>query len=304
MVGRMRSIRQRILVLAVAAIGVVAIGGSALAAQLAGEVKTFTGCLSSGDGVIVKVKEGDAPKSPCSGGQTLARISGGDITKVSVTGALTGGGDNGDISIGLKPEFSLPQGCSSGRVAKWNGSAWVCGIDNDTTYGAGTGLVETPAGPQDTDDVFSIHPDYRVKNTSDCSSGEFATGFLTTGVIQCDAPPTGAGFFSRLAGGEEIAGTETVLSKNLPAGNYLLFAHVVGGTPSFDDPAEGYCDLAGDRSSLGLSDDPLERFNNDMTLLSGIVHSGGVVALTCTETSGNFDVESASLAAIKLDSIG
>ena len=41
-----------------------------------------------------------------------------------------------------------------------------------------------------------------------------------------------------------------------------------------------------------------------MTLLSGIVHLGGVVALTCSEYDGNFDVKTASLAAIKLDSIG
>ena len=103
---------------------------------------------------------------------------------------------------------------------------------------------------------------------------------------------------------EQIAGTETVLSKNLPAGNYLLFAHVVGDTPSIDEGATGHCDLAGDTAALRLSDDPLGRWNDNLTLLAGIVHPGGTVALTCTETSGNFDVSSASLAAIKLDSIG
>jgi len=41
-----------------------------------------------------------------------------------------------------------------------------------------------------------------------------------------------------------------------------------------------------------------------MTLLSGIVHTGGAVAVICTEDSGIFDVARASFAAIKLDSLG
>jgi hypothetical protein len=56
--------------------------------------------------VIIKVKEGNAPKSTCAGGQTQVHLSGGDISKISVTGALTGGGDNGEMTIGLKPEFT------------------------------------------------------------------------------------------------------------------------------------------------------------------------------------------------------
>jgi hypothetical protein len=221
-----------------------------------------------------------------------------------VTGALTGGGDNGDITIGLKPEFSLPQGCSAGRVAKWSGSSWICGVDNNTTYVAGTGLeLDMGAVPEE----FSIRPAYRLPGKACSTAGEFARGFdSTTGAIQCAAPAssTSAGFFSRLAGTDEIAGTETVLSKTLSAGNYLLFAHVVATNPSFSESAEGYCDLGSDRSTVKLSGDPLERENPNMTLLSGIVHTGGAVALTCTEERGNFDVQSASLAAIKLDSIG
>lgn len=41
-----------------------------------------------------------------------------------------------------------------------------------------------------------------------------------------------------------------------------------------------------------------------MSLLSAVVHPGGGVALTCTEDAGDFDVHSASFAAIKIDSIG
>ena len=31
-------------------------------------------------------------------------------------------------------------GCSSGEIFEYNGSAWICGTDDDTTYSAGTGI--------------------------------------------------------------------------------------------------------------------------------------------------------------------
>ena len=295
--------RRRVLMLAVVAIGIAAVSGTALAGHQASGVKSYTGCLAPGDGPIIKIKEGNSPRSACTGGAVEVHFSGGDITKISVSGALElgpNGGDNGHVEIGLKPGFSLPQGCATGRVAEWDGSKWVCGVDNDTTYSAGTGL-DLSAGNQ-----FSIDPAYRVPGKSCAQASHFLRGYEPDGGLQCAAPAssTSAGFFSRLAGVQEISGTETVLSKNLPAGNYLLFAHVVGTTPSFDDDASGQCDLASDSSGVSFSDDPLERDNANMTLLSGLVHAGGAVALTCTETDGNFDVASASIAAIKLDSIG
>lgn len=109
-------------------IGMIAgLSGSAIAGHLTAGVKSYTGCLVSKDGVIVKIKEGEIPSSPCSGGMVQVHFSGGDITKISVTGALTGGGDNGEVTIGLKPEFTLPTGCHAGEIAEWSGSAWACG---------------------------------------------------------------------------------------------------------------------------------------------------------------------------------
>lgn len=231
---RTSGMRRRALALAVAALGIVAISGTALAGHATSGVKSYTGCLVSGDGVLIKIKEGSAPRSACTGGQVEAHFSGGDITKISVTGALTMPGgetsdENGEVVIGLKQEFTLPSGCSSGQVAKWNGSGWACAADNDTTYAAGTGLIETPAGPQDTDDAFSIHPDYRVKNTPDCSSGQFATGFDSSGNIQCAAPAVGLQTFQarqvNFVDGDGVpddGADHTYVTLAVPAGTYLL----------------------------------------------------------------------------------
>ena len=89
------------------------------------------------------------------------------------------------MRIELAAGQALPHGCADGRVAEWDSSTsrWICGIDNDTTYTDGTGL-HLSAG-----NAFSISTDYRVKNTPDCSSGQFATGFEGDGDIQCAAPP-------------------------------------------------------------------------------------------------------------------
>jgi hypothetical protein len=222
---RTRWIRRRALALAVAAVGVVAIAGTALAGHQTSGVKSYTGCLVSGDGVIIKIKEGNTPKSACSGGQVEAHFSGGDITKISVGDGLSlpNGGDNGEVRIVLDASHTLPQNCTTGRVAEWNGSAWVCGVDNDTTYSAGTGL-DLSAG-----NAFSIEPDYRVKNTPDCPSGEFAKGFSDAGVIDCAAPASSSGVevWQKTAGGPiDLPDEEGVdlVAMPLPAGTFLITA--------------------------------------------------------------------------------
>src|SRR5262249_29006525 len=64
--------------------------------------------------------------------------SGGDITDVTVSAPLTGGGlvGSGTIELGTVPTTHLgQQGAVAGQVLKWNGSAWVPGNDIDTDTG-------------------------------------------------------------------------------------------------------------------------------------------------------------------------
>jgi hypothetical protein len=224
------------------AVGVVAsFAGPAIAGHLTAGVKSYSGCLVSKDGVIIKIKEGDAPSSACTGGQVQVHFSGGDITKISVTGALTGGGDNGEVTIGLKPEFTLPTGCDSGDIAKWSGSAWACGTDNDTTYSAGTGLDLTGT-------AFSIEPAYRVKNAPDCPSGQFATGFDSSGAIQCATPATASNTYVSTSrdsmGITDDGANHEILSLAPGSGTYLLIAKgTLTSALNVDDFSSVGCEL-------------------------------------------------------------
>jgi hypothetical protein len=283
----------------------VALGGTALAGHVTSGVKSYTGCLVPKDGVIVKVKEGDAPAGPCTAGMQQVHLSGGDITKISVTGALTGGGDDGEVTIGLKPEFTLPSGCASGRVAEWSGTAWACGIDDDTTYTAGTGLDLSG-------NAFSIEPAYRVKNTTDCSTGQFATGFEDDGDIQCAAPAAqGAeAWIKRVSRADapqtgSAGGDALVAALSLPAGVFLIHVTAVGAD-DFDGNGEISisCSLTPNLvDRIGAEGDAESDDEAAITMTEVVsLAAPGNVEFRCRSLSGSDHLESIRLVALRLAS--
>jgi len=310
--GRTRWIRRRALALAVAALGVVAIAGTALAGHQTSGVKSYTGCLVSGDGVLIKIKEGNAPKSACSGGQVEAHFSGGDITKISVGSGLSlpNGGDNGEVRIELAAGQTLPQGCDTFEFPIKRSSGWVC-----ADHEAGTGLVLGTSVATDGSVTidYGIGANYRVKNHPDCPSGQFATGFEGDGDIQCAAPPTPTGLraYSSTVGETILAGDTVVTSKDLPAGTYLLFASVAlintDGNANGDGYSVASCRIPGystNNTELVWPDEEFARSSQSVSLASAIVHGGGTVELRCEEREPDVDVFQATLTAIGVDSLG
>jgi hypothetical protein len=316
MKDRAKSITRRALTLVVVAVGVVAIAGTALAGHQTSGVKSYTGCLVSGDGVLIKIKEGNTPKSACSGGQVEAHFSGGDITKISVGNGLTSTpnpDENGEVRIELAAGQTLPSGCTAGRVAEWNGSAWVCGDDNDTTYSASTGL-DLSAG-----NAFSIEPAYRLPSKACTTAGEFARGFDATGNIQCQAPAPASngvevwqkttGSVIDLPNGEGV----DLVTMSLPAGAFLItaVATVRDESGAGDDQVLASCRLRnGAFAALPLNDGYVDIGEGQVTpgatvLIHGLLSfaSSDALRFTCFGEGTNNKATNVTVTALKVGAV-
>ena len=109
--------------------------------------------------------------------------------------------------------------------------------------------------------------------------------------------------FGRTTGLHEVAGEQTIISVNVPAGKYIVNAHVAVYSPSFAGNAvDGRCTLGGDTAEAYAPDDS-EWAGDDLTLTTAI-ETGGLLQLRCKELSGNFDVLNASMTGIRVDSLG
>lgn len=190
----------------------------ALPGMAAAAVPTYTGCYSASSGTINKLAVGFTPQKACNTGDLMVSFSAGDITKISVSGGLTGGGDNGDISIALDPKYSLPQNCGLNQIPKIGAGGWTCANDENTTYTAGQGLNLSSG-------AFSVSSGYQLPQN--CSNGQVAksdgtawqcgTDNVGTTEVWNTFVPSSSGWSSNY--GSTLA---WVASLNLPAGTFIV----------------------------------------------------------------------------------
>lgn len=315
MTHRIRKLRLPAVLLTLAALAVVSLGGTALAGHVGSGVTSYTGCLVPKDGVIIKVKAGDAPASPCTAGMTQVHLSGGDITKITVTGGLTGGGDNGEITIGLDPKYGLPQGCASFEFPMKSSLGWTC-----ADHELGTGLSLSKAiGSGGGSVTYGIASQYRVRNDPDCSSGQFATGFAADGTIQCSAPaspslqPYGATQsepgFSSGAGVPDNEAWHTYAAATVPAGTYVLTGK---GVLSQGDDDIGFVSPSGIGCRLAIGSQQIdwvgfapkdnEPDDYGFSLTGTVTTSGGEIVLQCEaeDDADQVEVSFARFVALKI----
>jgi hypothetical protein len=279
--------------LSLALVAVMVVATSALAGHLGEPVKSYTGCLTTSGGTLSLIKEGDSPQKPCPSGSVLAHFSGGDITKITAGTGLritNGDGTNGEVALALDSAYTLPQGCTSGQVAKWNGTGWACGTDNDHIYTAGTGL--TLSGSE-----FRIATNYRVLNDKSCPSGQFVRRIDGAGEIVCSVP-SGSTLqsVSASAGGVGIPDDgkdHDVASVSPAAGTYLFVAKgQVTSERNVGLGSSAGCFLGSSfetqADSMGADEPTLNAVEDLPFALTGVivVASGESVKLVCHASDG------------------
>jgi trimeric autotransporter adhesin len=112
----------------------------------------------------------------------------GTISGVNAGTGLSGGGSSGSVGLSIAPAFQLPQGCSAGKIASWNGSAWSCGSDQNTTYSAGTGLSLSGT-------AFSVNPAaVQARVTGTCGANQAVATIAQSGSVTCNPFPSASGW--------------------------------------------------------------------------------------------------------------
>jgi len=284
-------------------------GSGVLVTRAATPVATFTGCLTPG-GTLTLVAAGDTPLKPCTAaGGTQITLGGGDITSILTPkgSGLTGGGTNGDVTLGLDPAYQLPQSCTTGQLPSWNDATktWGCATDQNTTYGAGTGLDLNS-------NTFSVEPGYRLPQS--CAAGQVAKA-NASGTWVCAADQVGSSTlpgvfytsypdltnFGFLPGDGQF---HPVLQLVVPPSNYLVHAPVQ--VDAQDTDAAVVCVLRVGGTQVHASEVEVESPGaGTMVLVApASLPSGGAILVECNASPDNRGVTVRSaIAALQVGTI-
>ena len=144
----------------------------------------------------------------------------GDITAVTAGAGLTGGGTAGDVTLsiaagGVTAAMMASNGCTSGQILKYNGSAWACAADATgggggvTSITAGTGLTGGTITTTGTLAADTAYLQRRVNGS--CAPGSSIRTINADGTVACETDDIGAGAANAFVQGGNAFGATAVL---------------------------------------------------------------------------------------------
>jgi len=158
-----------------------------------------------------------------------------NVTGVTAGTGLIGSGGTGDVTLDVALSYRLPQTCSNGEIAEWNGTAWVCGTDDVggsggggdiTAVYAGTGL----SGGGDTGDVtLNANTTYLQRRVSgSCPAGSSIRYIASNGTVTCETDNDSGGDITGVTAGTGLSGGGTSGNVTLSADTNHLQQRVAG----------------------------------------------------------------------------
>lgn len=211
---------------------------------------------------------------------------GGDITGVLAGDGLLGGGESGSVTLSLAPAYQLPQDCSNGQIAEWDGSTWICAADDVgggnnggggdiTAVNAGDGLL---GGGESGAVTLSADAGYLQRRVGDaCPPGSSIRAIAEDGNVTCEVDDAGNGGGDNFWALTGNAGTSAGANFLGTTDNQPLELHVNGARALRLEPNPNSPNLVGGHSA-----------NTAGTGLTGATVSGGGSSANVNRVTDNY----------------